>query len=163
MIVFLWFFISFFLAEAKSHILDRYLPCCTSKTPPNGGLAKLLEVCPFTGTMNLAFTVIKYLEYSDKVSWNNKTLLQSILSLLKQHKQDLHTKRSFQFLQALTQVCHRTSEVTACRDYLSKFFRNPGQRFVDLIIIFESVYGHWQKLLRPQHFRLETDYTVSGV
>ena len=38
-----------------------------SKTPNNGGLAKLLEVCPFTDNMNLALTVKNYLEYSDKI------------------------------------------------------------------------------------------------
>ena len=42
--------------------LDTYMPCCNNKTPGNGELAKLLEVCPFTETMNLALTVMNYLE-----------------------------------------------------------------------------------------------------
>ena len=78
--------------------------------------------------MNLALTVKNYLEYRDKVGWNYKMLIQALLSLLKQHRQDLHTKVSikknnlFSFCKALTQVYTQTSEVTACRDYLLKFF-----------------------------------------
>ena len=135
--------------------LDTYMPCCNNKTPGNGELTKLLEVCPFIETINLALTVMNYLEDCDKVGWNDKTLLASLLSLLKQHKQDLHTRLSikkndlFSFFKALTQVCTQTQEVTACRDYLGKFFRPPGQTFADCLTIFESVYGHWQQLLRP--------------
>ena len=110
---------------------------------PRSILAKLLEICPFTETMNLALTVNYYLEYLDKVGWNDKTLLQALLSLLKQHEQDLHTKLSikkndlFSFFKALTQVCHQTSKITTCRDYLSK---------------------PW-----PQYQHFETDNSVSGV
>ena len=98
-----------------------------NKTPGNGELVELLEICPFTETMNLALTVKNYLEYSDKVGWNDKTLLRALLSLLKQHAKDLHMKLSikkndlFSFFKALTQVCTHTSEVTEI--IYRKFFR----------------------------------------
>ena len=102
------------------------------RTPGNSEIAKFIEVCPFTDTTNLALTVLNYLEYSEKVGLTDNILLSSLLSLLKQQRQDLHTRLNnkkkdlFAFFKSLTQVCTQTAEVAACRDYLGKFFRPPG-------------------------------------
>ena len=66
--------------------LNKYELCCTNKSPNSAELAKLLETCPFTETINLALTVKNYLEHIDKVGWTDRTLLQALLLLLKQYK-----------------------------------------------------------------------------
>ena len=72
--------------------MDKYVDCYTNKPPSNADLAKLLELCPFTQTFNMALTVRNYLEYSDQVGWTEKQLMQAILLLLKQQKPNPHVK-----------------------------------------------------------------------
>ena len=43
---------------------NRYVDCFTNKPPSNSDLAKLLELCPFTQTLNMALTIRNYIEHS---------------------------------------------------------------------------------------------------
>ena len=135
--------------------LDAYKPICTNKAPSTSDLAKLTESCPFTNTLNLALTIRNYIEYSDSVGWSDKLLMQALIMMLKIHRPDLHTKLNvkrssfFSFFQALILTCGQNAEITACRDFLGKFTRVPGQSFTETITTFDSVYCHHQQLLRP--------------
>ena len=135
--------------------LDAYKPICTNKAPNSSDLAKLAETCPFSNTLNLALTIGNYIEYSDSVGWSDKLLMQALLMMLKTHRSDLHTKLNvkrsnfFAFFQALILTCGQNAEIIQCRDFLGKFIRSPGTSFTETITTFDSVYCHWQQLLRP--------------
>ena len=134
---------------------NQYVACFTNKPASNSDLAKLLELCPFTSTVNLALTIRNYIDHSDVAGWDEKQLMNAILLLLKQQKPDLHVRLNvkradfFSFFKALVNVCHQTNEITKCRAYLNQFVRDPTSTFTDTITTFEAVWGHWQQLLRP--------------
>ena len=134
---------------------NQYVPCFTNKAVTNADLAKLLELCPFTSTVNLALTIRNYIEHSDTAGWDEKQLMTAILQLLKQQKPDLHVRLNvkradfYSFFKALVNVCHQTNEITKCRAYLNQFVRDPTTTFTDTMTTFEAVWGHWQQLLRP--------------
>ena len=134
---------------------NQYVPCFTNKAVTNADLAKLLELCPFTSTVNLALTIRNYIDHSDGAGWDEKQLMTAILLLLKQQKPDLHVRLNvkrgdlYSFFKALVNVCHQTIEITKCRAYLNQFVRDPTHTFTDTMTTFEAVWGHWQQLLRP--------------
>jgi len=134
---------------------NQYVPCFTNKAVTNADLAKLLEVCPFTSTVNLALTIRNYIDHSDSAGWDEKQLMTAILLLLKQQKPDLHVRLNvkradfYSFFKALVNVCHQTMEVSKCRAYLNQFVRDPTTTFTETMTTFEAVWGHWQQLLRP--------------
>ena len=93
--------------------------------------------------------------------------MQALLLMLKTNRPDLHTKLNvkknnfFAFFKALIQTCGQNSEISKCRDYLSKFMRGSETSFMECITNFESVYTHWQQLLRPVSRKELTDISIS--
>jgi len=147
--------------------LEGYHPVCTNKTPSTSDLAKLAESCPFTNTLNLALTIQNYLDHADVVGWKDTQLMHALLLMLKTQRPDLHTKLNvkksnfFAFFKALIQTCGQNAEIAKCRDYLSKFIRTPEITFMECITNFDSVYTHWQQLLRPVSRQELSDISIS--
>ena len=54
------------------------------------------------------------------------------------------------FFRSIVYSCQMTSELHACRIYLSNFQRNPGQDFATSIQLFDSVYSHYCHLQAPR-------------
>ena len=96
--------------------------------------------------MNLALTIHNYLDHADVIGWKDCQLMQALLLMLKTNRPDLHTKLNvkknnfFAFFKALIQTCGQNSEISKCRDYLSKFIRAPETSFMECITNFDSVH-----------------------
>ena len=72
--------------------MEEYRPVCTNKIINVHNFIKLIENCPFTSTLNLAFTASNFIEHSDIIGWNDQQLMQAILTMLKTHPLDHHVK-----------------------------------------------------------------------
>ena len=90
--------------------------------------------------------------------------MQALLLMLKTNHPDLHTKLNvkknnfFAFFQALIQTCGQNAEIA---EIISKFIRAPETSFMECITNFDSVYSHWQQLLRPVSRQELTDISIS--
>ena len=93
--------------------------------------------------------------------------MQALLMMPKTHRPDLHTKLNvkrsnfFSFFQALILTCGQNAEIIQCRDFLGKFIRSPGTSFIECITTFDSIYCHWQQLLRPISRREPSGTSIS--
>ena len=71
------------------------------------------------------------------------------LSTCKMKYHPYNNIKKIAFFQALILTCGQNAEIIQCRDFLGKFIRSPGTSFTETVTTFDSVYCHWQQLLRP--------------
>ena len=147
--------------------LSEYKPVCTNKAPNMADLIRLAEKCPYTKSFNLALTIRNFIEHSNQVRWLNKLLILALLEMLKRYKTDLYSKLNVKrsqtqaFFQALVMNCSQQAVISSCREYLSKFTRTTNMSFVESITAIDSVYCHWQQLIRPFTKEELTDMSIS--
>ena len=78
-------------------------------------------------------TVKNILEYSNDVGWNSDQQIEIFLLLCKEHKSDLQAKLNVKkenfvsFFKTLIYSFQHTTEINACRKFLTEFSRSPGQ------------------------------------
>ena len=101
-------------------------------------------------------TVKNILEHSNEVGWNTDQQIEIFLLFCREHKPDLQAKLNVKkdsyvsFFKTLIYSCNQTTEISACRKFLTEFSRIPGQDFASCIQLFDSVYAHYSHLQAPK-------------